>query len=232
MAYASAALAFRLVIGEDSYIVREGLRRLLETSAEVEIVAACADLESLSAAVDEHRPDVVVTDIRMPPNFRDEGLQLAERLRSVTPPVGVVLLSQYLEADYALRLLERGAAGRSYLLKERVADLDQLLNAIREVARGGSVVDPKVVEELIAAGQRRQRSPLRDLTPREREVLGKVAEGMTNAAIGRVLFLSERAVEKHINAIFSKLGLGEEPDVHRRVRATLVYLAEQHQPAP
>ena len=163
----------------------------------------------------------------MPPDEMDEGIQVAERLRRTSPGTGVVVLSQYSDAEYALRLFDQGAAGRAYLLKERVSDVTQLVGAIREVARGGSVVDPKIIEVLIAARERAAGSPLRDLTPREREVLGEIAQGRNNAAIAADLFLTERAVEKHINAIFSKLGLSEEPDVHKRVRATVIFLAEQ-----
>jgi DNA-binding NarL/FixJ family response regulator len=188
------------------------------------LVAACEDLDSVNRALAEHRPDVLLTDIRMPPTGTDEGLRVADRLRHDSPETGVVVLSQFVEADYALALLENGAAGRAYLLKERVSDVDQLRNAIEEVHRGGSVIDPKVIEALVAARSRRADSPIDTLTTREREVLGQVAEGKNNAAIAAGLFLTERAVEKHINSIFSKLALGEEPDVHRRVKATLLYL--------
>jgi DNA-binding NarL/FixJ family response regulator len=167
----------------------------------------------------------------MPPTQTDEGIRLAEELRMRMPSVGVVVLSQYADAEYALALLDKGAAGRAYLLKERVSDLEQLVNAIREVARGGSVIDSKVVENLVATRSRREHSPLADLTPREAEVLGEVAQGKNNAAIAGHLHLTERAVEKHINSIFSKLGLSEEQAVHRRVKAALVYLAERRIPA-
>jgi len=171
-----------------------------------------------------------VTDIRMPPTNTDEGIRMAEGLRSSAPSVGVVVLSQYADAEYALALLDKGAAGRAYLLKERVSDLDQLVNAIREVARGGSVVDAKVIENLIAERSRNRRSALAELTLREREVLAAVAEGKNNAAIAQSLHLTDGAVEKHISSIFSKLELSEEPAVHRRVKATLIYLAEERQP--
>jgi DNA-binding NarL/FixJ family response regulator len=217
-------VAIRVVLAEDNYLVREGIRQLLEEEEGIELVAACEDFDSVMKAIAEHHPDVVLTDIRMPPSGTDEGLQVAHRLRGESPATGVVVLSQYVEADYALALLENGAAGRAYLLKERVSDVGQLRNAIEEVHRGGSVIDPRVVEALVAARARRADSPLDALTPREREVLGQVAQGKNNAAIAAALFLTERAVEKHINSIFSKLGLGEEPDVHRRVKATLVYL--------
>ncbi len=223
--YAGAGVAIRLLIGEDNYLVREGVRRLLASSNEVDVVAACTDLPSLERAVGELEPDVVLTDIRMPPTGTDEGIRLSEWLREVRPSTGVVVLSQYAEADYALALFEKGSAGRAYLLKERVFDLAQLLHAIQEVAHGGSVIDPKVVERLVASRSRAPESLLDTLTPRERQVLAEVAEGHNNAAIAAKLFLTERAVEKHINSIFSKLGLSEAQDVHRRVKAVLLLLA-------
>jgi DNA-binding NarL/FixJ family response regulator len=223
-------MPIRIVVADDSFLVREGIRELLASVDEVEVVAACSDLESLRAAVKQTKPNVVLTDIRMPPTNTDEGIRMAEELRETAPSIGVVVLSQYADAEYALALLDKGATGRAYLLKERVSDLDQLVNAIREVARGGSVIDAKVVENLIAARARHQRSALADLTPREREVLGAVAQGNNNAAIAGNLHLSERAVEKHINSIFSKLELTEEQAVHRRVKATLIYLAHEREP--
>ncbi len=219
-------MAIRVVLGEDHYLVREGLRRLLETSPDIEVAAACGDLESLLAAVDDHVPDVVLTDIRMPPHGTDEGIQVAERLRSARPQIGVVVLSQYAEPRYALALLEAGTAGRGYLLKERVEDIDQIVAAIRVVAEGGSVVDPKIVESLVATRARAETSPLSELTPRERDVLREMAEGKNNAAIAKVLYLTERSVEKVIHSIFLKLGLAFEVDVHRRVRAVILYLAQ------
>ncbi len=222
-----SAMPIRLVVADDSYIIREGVRELARGMEDIEVVAACSDFDTLKAAVERDRPDVVLTDIRMPPTNTDEGIRMADSLRRTDPDVGVVVLSQYADAEYALALLDKGAAGRAYLLKERVTDLDQLAHAIREVARGGSVIDPKVVENLIASRTRQARSPLVALTPREGEVLADVAQGKNNAAIAADLFLTERAVEKHINSIFSKLGLTEEKAVHRRVRAALIYLAEQ-----
>jgi len=219
-------MAIRVVLGEDHYLVREGLRRLLETSPDIDVAAACGDLDSLLAAVEDHAPDVVVTDIRMPPHGADEGIQLAERLRSTRPQIGVVVLSQYAEPRYALALLEAGTAGRGYLLKERVEDVDQIVAAIRAVAEGGSVVDPKIVESLVATRTRAETSPLTGLTPRERDVLREMAEGKNNAAIAKVLYLTERSVEKVIHAIFLKLGLAFEVDVHKRVRAVILYLAQ------
>jgi DNA-binding NarL/FixJ family response regulator len=218
-------MPIRIVLAEDHYLVREGTRRLLETSPEVAVVAACEDLDSLLAAVDAEQPDVVITDIRMPPTSTDEGIRAAERLRETHPNVGVVVLSQYAEPRYALPLLEHGSARRAYLLKERVQDLEQLIETIREVASGGSVVDPKVVEALFAENARSEKSPLHDLTPRERDVLREMATGKNNAAIAGGLFLTERSVEKVIHSIFLKLGLGWEPSIHKRVTAVLLYLA-------
>ena len=219
-------MTIRVVLAEDNLLVREGLRQLLATAPEIEVVATCSDRGTLLEAVEKDRPEAVVTDIRMPPTHTDEGIEVAARLRESSPRTGVVVLSQYADAAYALRLFEQGAAGRAYLLKERVSDLGQLLQAIKEVARGGSVVDPKVVESLIAARSRKKPSLLESLSPREGDVLEQVAQGKNNAAIATALFLTERGVEKHINAIFSKLGLSVETEVHRRVKATLIFLAE------
>ena len=219
-------MPIRLVIAEDNYLVREGLRRLLETQPDLEVAAVCGDLESLLAAVDAERPDVVVTDVRMPPGERDEGIQAAERLRDTNPGVGVVVLSQYATPPYALALLKGGSAGRGYLLKERVTDVGQLVAAIKAVAEGGSVIDPKVVEALIAENGRVDASPLQELTPRERDVLHQMASGKNNAAIAEALVLSERSVEKLINSIFQKLGLTWETSVHKRVKAVILYLGE------
>lgn len=218
-------MALRLVLAEDHYLVREGTRRLLETHPDVEVIAVCGDLDSLLAAVDVEQPDVVVTDIRMPPTGMDEGIRAAEQLRETHPDVGVVVLSQYADPRYALPLLEQGTAGRAYLLKERVADVEQLVAAIRAVAAGGSVVDPKVVEALVAAKDRAEASPLHELTPRERDVLREMASGKNNAAIAAELFLTERSVEKVIHSIFLKLGLAWESSIHKRVTAVVMYLA-------
>jgi len=220
-------VAIRVVLAEDNLLVREGLQRLLETRGEVEVVAACQDLESLLVAVDAESPDVVVTDIRMPPSGRDEGVQAAERLRETHPQVGVVVLSQFAEPEYALALLAGGSARRGYLLKERVHQVEQLAAAIKEVAAGGSVVDPTVVDALVAAKGQAERSPLAALTPRERDILGEMAQGKTNAAIAAVLVITERSVEKYINSIFQKLQLTWQPDSHHRVKAVLLYLAER-----
>jgi len=224
-------MPLRIVFAEDNYLVREGTAALLNSVDGVELAASVADLDSLIAAVDEHRPQVVLTDIRMPPTHTTEGIDAALRIRIEHPEVGVVVLSQYTEEDYAYELLKDGAAGLGYLLKERVADVDELVRALEEVSRGGSVLDPKVVEALVARKDRLAHSPLAQLTEREREVLEQMAQGKNNAAIARALFLTERAVEKHINALFHKLGLSEETDVHRRVMAVLAFLKEAR-PAP
>jgi DNA-binding NarL/FixJ family response regulator len=216
----------RIVLADDQYLVREGVRRLLETSDEVEVTSVCDDLDSLLAAVDAEPPDVVVTDIRMPPGDADEGIQAAVRLRESHPQVGVVVLSQYATPTYALALLEGGSEGRAYLLKERVRDLDQLVGAIQVVSEGGSVIDPKVVDALVAANARAEGSPLTELTPRERGVLREMAEGKNNAVIAETLVLTERSVEKVIHSIFLKLGLTWEEAVHKRVKAVVLYLAE------
>jgi DNA-binding NarL/FixJ family response regulator len=214
------------VLAEDEYLVREGVRRLLETQDDIEIAAACGDLDSLLATVDAERPDVVVTDIRMPPGHQDEGIQAAIGLRDTHPEVGVVVLSQHTTPGYLLALLEGGSERRAYLLKERVHDLDQLVGAIRAVAAGGSVLDPQVVEALVAENARGANSPLNELTPRERDVLREMAEGKNNAAIANALVLTERSVEKVIHSIFLKLGLTWETAVHKRVKAVVLYLAE------
>jgi DNA-binding NarL/FixJ family response regulator len=219
-------MAIRVVLAEDNFLLRTAVEQLIATQDDLDLVAVCSDLPTLLAAIDEHHPDVVLTDIRMPPTGTDEGLQAAALLRTTSPQTGVVVLSQYAEPQYALDLLEKGAARRAYLLKERVSDVGQLVNAIRDVHRGGSVIDPVVVEALVAARSSRSPSPFDSLTPRERETLGEMAQGKSNAAIAAALFLTERAVEKHINAIFSKLNLTEEPDVNRRVKAVLLFLGE------
>jgi DNA-binding NarL/FixJ family response regulator len=220
-------VGLRVVVAEDNALLREGLSRLIAAEPDLELAGTCGDLPGLLAAIDDEVPDVVVTDIRMPPSGTDEGIRAANTVRERHPAVGVVVLSQYANPDYALSLLEGGSAGRAYLLKERVGDVEELLGAIREVARGGSVVDPKVVDALVTATSRAVRSDLDRLTPRESEILGEMATGKSNAAIASSLILSERAVEKHTNSIFSKLGLTEEPDVNRRVKAVLLFLAER-----
>jgi DNA-binding NarL/FixJ family response regulator len=225
-------MPIRIVLADDHYLVREGVRRLLDTEPDFAVVAACADLDSLLVAVETERPDVVVTDIRMPPNGSDEGIQAAARIREEHPEVGVVVLSQYAQPSYALALLEGGTSGRAYLLKERVDDVDQLGAAVRAVAQGGSVVDAKVVDTLVAAKARTEQSPLADLSRRERDVLQGMAEGKNNAAIAEALFLTEHSVEKVIHSIFLKLGLAWETAVHKRVKAVVFYLAEEQGSVP
>jgi DNA-binding NarL/FixJ family response regulator len=214
----------RVVLAEDSVLVREGLLRALESDPEIAVVAVCANAQELYASVHEHAPDVVVTDIRMPPTNTDEGIAAAVELRRRSPGVGVLVLSQYDDPAYALELLEGGSEGRGYLLKDRLSGSDQVANAVHEVARGGSVIDPKIVEGLVRS-RRAAPSAVDALSPREREVLEQMAQGKNNDAIAAVMGTTTRAVEKHINSVFSKLGLSEEPRVHRRVKAVLLYLA-------
>ena len=216
----------RVVFAEDNYLVREGTAALLDSTEGVEVVGIATNLEELLLAVDELGPDAVLTDIRMPPTNSTEGIDAALKIRGEHPEIGVVVLSQFAEEDYAYELLKDGAAGLGYLLKERVADVTELVRALNEVAKGGSVLDPKVVEALVAAKDRMAHSPLAALTDREREVLSHMAQGQNNAAIAKSLFLTERAVEKHINSLFHKLGLSDEPEVHRRVMAVLAVLRD------
>jgi DNA-binding NarL/FixJ family response regulator len=215
-----------IALADDSLIVREGVAQILAAESEMRVVASCGDLPSLLEAVEAERPDVVVTDIRMPPTSTDEGIRLATLLREEHPDIGVVVLSNYAEPAYALALLESGSEGRAYLLKERVHDRAQLVAAIESVAAGGSMLDSKIVEPLVAAKLRIERSPVADLTGREREVLAEIAKGKSNAAIADSLVLTKRAVEKHINSIFLKLNLSYAEDVSKRVKATLLFLAE------
>ena len=217
-------------MAEDSYLVREGLGELLATDPEIELVAVARDAAELVAAVEREWPDVVLTDVRMPPDLEREGIRVAGRLRETHPEIGVVVLSQYADASYAFELLEGGSGGRAYLLKERVGDRAEIGAAIRAVAEGGSVIDSKIVDALIAERARAVDSRLGDLTAREHEVLAEVAAGKSNAAIAEGLFLTKRAVEKHINAIFLKLNLRESEDVSRRVKAALIFLAEEGRP--
>ncbi len=219
-------MPIRIVLADDHYLVREGVAALIGTEPDLELVATCDDHDSTLAAIGDHVPDVVITDIRMPPTGTDEGVRIAAHLRRARPETGVVVLSQYVEPAYALALLEDGSAGRAYLLKERVSDIDELVAAVRAVASGGSWIDPKVVEALVSSRSTPADSPLRHLTPRELEVLSEIASGKNNAAIAQALVLSGRAVEKHINSIFSKLGLSEEAAVHRRVAAVLLFLGD------
>lgn len=220
-------MSVRVVLAEDNALLRTSLARLIEQATDLTLVGTAADLPELERLIEQTSPDVVVTDIRMPPTNTDEGIRVAAVLRAERPDVGIVVLSQHDDAAYALALLDGGSQGRAYLLKERVADVGDLVHAIREVAAGGSVIDPKVVEGLVTASRAPRRSELDWLTPREREVLAEMAQGKSNAAIAASLVLSERAIEKHTNSIFSKLGLSEERNVNRRVKAVLVYLAGQ-----
>jgi DNA-binding NarL/FixJ family response regulator len=215
-------VALRVIFADDNYLVREGVSSLLAEAEGIDVVATATDLGSLITSVAENLPDVVLTDIRMPPTNTNEGIQAAKRIRSEHSSVGVVVLSQYVEEDYAFELLADGVAGMGYLLKERVTDLDELVRALREVARGGSVLDPLVVEALLA--RRGSDGPLLGLTKREREVLQEMATGRNNATIAESLFMSDRAVEKHIGSVFQKLGLVDEHEVNRRVMAVLAYL--------
>jgi DNA-binding NarL/FixJ family response regulator len=219
-------MSVRLVVAEDSLLVREGLQQLLEAAAGIEVVGTCADMDGLLETIERERPDVVLTDIRMPPSNTDEGVKVAARLRETNPGIGVVVLSQYDDPAYVLKLLETGSDGRAYLLKERVHNRAELMAAIRAVADGGSMIDPKIVEALVTARSRAERSPLNELTAREREVLSEIAQGKSNTAIAESLFLTKRAVEKHINSIFLKLGLADAEDVSKRVKAALMFLSD------
>jgi DNA-binding NarL/FixJ family response regulator len=217
----------RVVFADDSYLLREAIGHLLKTDPRIDLVAVCEDGDALRAAIAAEDPDVVVTDIRMPPGGDDEGIRVANSLRETHPRVGVVVVSQYADPRYGLALLERGSDGRAYLLKERLHTRETLVSAIQTVAAGGSVIDPKVVEALIAVHVSHEQSALADLTERELEVLSAIAQGQSNQAISESLVLTKRGVEKHINAIFVKLGLGQDEDVSRRVKAALIYLGDR-----
>jgi DNA-binding NarL/FixJ family response regulator len=225
-------MPIRVVIADDNLIAREGIQHMLDGEPDVEIVATYAGVDDLLSALDEQCPDVVISDMRMPPTQTDEGIRVANRLRETHPQLGVVILSQYEEPAFALALLEGGSDRRGYLLKERVHDRAQLRAAIEAVARGGTVIDPKLIDALVTAKMRPSRSPIAELTPREREVLAEIAQGMSNGAIADSLVLTKRAVEKHINSIFLKLGLAFADDVSKRVKATLLYLAAADEDAP
>lgn len=212
------------MFAEDNYLLREGIAALLGEMEEVQLLEVVDSLDALLEVVDRHRPDIVLTDIRMPPSNTNEGIEAAKQIRSKYPEIGVILLSQYVEHSYVHDLLEGGAEGVAYLLKERVRDVEELLAAMRTVRRRGLVLDPKIVEDFLQRGRPGWDSPLELLTEREREVLEQMAQGKTNSAIAKSLFLSERSVERQINSIFSKLGLSEEADIHRRVRAVLTFL--------
>ena len=227
-------MPIRVIVADDSYIVREGIEEILAGCDGVVVEASCADRESLLSEIDAREPDVVLTDVRMPPTSTDEGIEVAARLRETHPRIGVVILSQYSDPSYALRLFDSGSEGRAYLLKDRVHNRADLLDAIEATAAGRSVVDPKVVEILIHAQTRAERSPISELTPRELEVLAAIAEGKSNTAIAEDLVLTKRAVEKHINAIFLKVGLthaADSEEVSKRVKAALLFLAESPNPA-
>jgi DNA-binding NarL/FixJ family response regulator len=219
-----------VALAEDNVLLREGMSRLVAANEDFELAGVAGDLPQLLALVKEREPDVVVTDIRMPPTGTDEGIKAAAWIREHFPRTGVVVLSQYVAPGYALALLEHGSAGRAYLLKERVGSVDELARAIRAVAAGGSVIDPQVVDELVRARSAQRSSGLSLLTARETEILAEMAQGKSNSAIAATLFVTERAVEKHTNSIFAKLGLSEERDVNRRVKAVLVYLSSQDTP--
>lgn len=215
------------MLGEDSYLAREGISRALEAAEEIELVASGGTLDEVLQAVDRLEPDVVLSDVRMPPNHTDEGIRLANELRRSHPAIGVVILSQHADALYALALFDDGSDGRGYLLKDRVRDQAELSRALLEVSRGGTVVDAKIVNELLAVRRQRETTGLEALTDREQEILALVAEGRSNGDIAETLVVTKRAVEGHINSIFSKLELGEPERVDRRVKAALLYLTEQ-----
>jgi DNA-binding NarL/FixJ family response regulator len=220
-------VTIRVVLGEDSLLAREGIARALEHDDEIDLVESCADADSLRQAIDRSRPDVVLTDIRMPPSNTDEGIRLASELRSSHPEIGVVVLSQHAEPRYALALFEEGSERRAYLLKERLKDRGELGEAVRAVAAGRSLVDMHVIDMLLE-GKRRRGSPQMDkLTPRESEILAMIAEGRSNSAIAETLLITKRGVERHISSIFAKLELGESEDISRRVKAALLYLASR-----
>lgn len=226
---AEAARRVTVAVAEDSYVIREFLTATLSMAPAVELVAVCSNGKELLKAIDIWHPDVVLTDIRMPPSGAHEGIRIARQLRETHPGVGVVVLSQYAEPAYAVRLLDQGTARRAYLLKERIRDKAELIAAIQAVARGGSVIDPMIVDALIEARSRAAHSKLSQLTPRERELLAEIAAGKSNGAIAQTLVLTKRAVEKHVNSIFSKLNLPETQDVSRRVKATLIFLSEEEE---
>ena len=222
----------RVALAEDNVLLREGVSRLVAANSDLELVGTASDLPELLDLIERCEPDVVITDIRMPPTGRDEGIQAAAWLREHRPQAGVVVLSQYTNPGYAVALLEHGSAGRAYLLKERVTSVEELSRAIRAVAAGGSVIDPLVVDELVRSRTHPRAFSLDTLTPRESQILAEMAQGKSNAAIAVALHVSERAVEKHTSSIFAKLGLGEERDVNRRVKAVLLFLSQGQQDLP
>jgi len=218
----------RVLIAEDNYLVREGTRRLLEDEGDIEVVASLGDATQILSAVATAGPDAVLTDIRMPPTHHMEGIEAALAIRATFPQVGVVVLSQHSDDAYPFELFKEGTAGLAYLLKERLGDIDELTRSLREVVAGRSVIDPAVVEALVGRRVRQRTSLLHRLTPRELDVLRAMAEGKRNAAIGNDLALSGSAIEKHVNAIFTKLDLGESPSLDRRVAAVLRFLQERN----
>jgi DNA-binding NarL/FixJ family response regulator len=217
-------MALRVVLADDNFLVREGIAALLAEVDDVELVTGVGDPQSLMKAVKEHQPDAVLTDIRMPPTHTTEGIDAAKQIRADHPHIGVVVLSQYVEEDYAFELLADGVSGLGYLLKERVSDIDELVRALQDVSRGGSALDPKVVEGLMNRKASEASSPLLGLSEKERAVLDEMATGRNNATIARILYMSERSVEKHISAVFQKLGLVDEGEMNRRVQAVLTYI--------
>jgi DNA-binding NarL/FixJ family response regulator len=219
-------MALRIVVAEDSLLVREGLVRLLSTAPDLEVVASCDEYDAVAKAVEEQQPDVVLTDIRMPPTQSDEGIRLARELRASHPEIGVVVVSQYSEPKHVLELFDEGSDRRAYLLKERLHDRTALVSAVRSVAAGGSSVDARIIDVLVSARSGSPGSQLAELTSREREVLAEIAQGRSNSAIAESLFVSKRSVEKLVNSIFMKLDLGDAEDVSKRVKAALIYLAE------
>ncbi len=227
----SEAMTVRVVFADDNYLVRQGVAGVLAEADEVELLDSVADLPALLAAVETHRPDAVLTDIRMPPSFTTEGIDAAKKIRQDFPETGVVVLSQFVEEDYAFELLSDGVAGLGYLLKERVTEVDDLVRALYDVSRGGSVLDPRIVEALLARKSAETTSVLSVLSERELEVLGELARGRSNAATAKALFMSERAVEKHVGSVFTKLGIVHESDVNRRVMAVLAFLEATGGPA-
>jgi len=216
----------RIVVAEDNNLLRQGLTQLLEATGDVEVVGSCGDADELLSVVDRELPDAVLTDIRMPPTHLDEGIQAALSIRSAHPGIGVVVLSQYASPTYAVQLLGAESAGVGYLVKDRVADIAQVIAALRTVSSGGSVLDSDVIAEMMAARSVVRSSPMSDLTEREREVLEAMAQGLSNGAIAATVHAAERTVEKYISSIFTKLHLVDEPDVNRRVRAVVLYLSE------
>ena len=221
-----AAVAIRTVVAEDNFLVREGLVKLLSSAPDIEVISSCGDYDTLRAAVEKEDPDVVLTDIRMPPASNNEGIRLAQQVRRSHPKMGVVVVSQFAEAEYVLGLFDSGSDGRAYLLKERLHDRATLVSAVRSVAAGGSTVDSRIIEVLVDARSGAAASPLGELTPRERDVLAGIAEGKSNSAIAADLFLARRGIEKHINSIFLKLGLDNPDDISKRVKAALIFLSK------